>query len=109
IGVVGDVAIDNEGMPDRYIYHAHGQFAGDRNWALAQVVATRSDRLDIEPAVRALLASMDPELVLFHPAPLEDVIGRGAAQRMFTLRILGAFASVAIALAAIGLFGVLSY
>ena len=40
IGVVGDVAIDNEGTPAPYVYHAHRQFAGDRNWALTQVVAT---------------------------------------------------------------------
>jgi hypothetical protein len=39
----------------------------------------------------------------------DDVIGKGAAQRVFTLRILLTFASVAIALAALGLFGVLSY
>ena len=109
IGVVGDVAVDNEGAPDFYVYHAHRQFAGDRNWALAQVVATTGDPLNVESSVRTLLASMDPELVLFHPAGLDDVIGRGAAQRVFTLRMLGTFAAVAIVLAAIGLFGVLSY
>ena len=45
----------------------------------------------------------------YKPAMLDDVIGRGAAQRVFTLRILMAFALVAIGLAALGLFGVLSY
>ena len=34
IGVVGDVALDNEGTAAPYVYHAHRQFAGDRNWAL---------------------------------------------------------------------------
>src|SRR5437763_9943792 len=52
---------------------------------------------------------MDPELVLFRPAPLDEVIGRGASQRVFTLRMLATFAGVAIVLSAIGLFGVLSY
>lgn len=40
---------------------------------------------------------------------LADAIGVGSAQRLFTLRILATFAVVAIVLAALGLFGVLSY
>ena len=38
IGVVGDVALDVYGAPALVVYHAHRQFAGDRNWALAQVI-----------------------------------------------------------------------
>ncbi len=40
IGVVGNVAITNEGESATYVYHAHRQFAGDRNWPLVQVIAT---------------------------------------------------------------------
>ena len=40
IGVVNDVSVDNEGHQDLYVYHPHTQFAGDRNWALAQVIST---------------------------------------------------------------------
>jgi len=40
---------------------------------------------------------------------LDDVIGRGLAQRVLTLRILLVFALVAIVLSALGLFGVLSF
>ena len=40
---------------------------------------------------------------------LDDVIGRGVAQRVLTLRILLVFAIVAIVLSALGLFGVLSF
>ena len=40
VGVVGDVALDVYGAPTLAVYHAHRQFAEDRNWALTQVVAT---------------------------------------------------------------------
>ena len=109
IGVVNDVALDPEGTQDLYVYHSHAQFAGDRNWALTQVVATTIPPESIEPAVRSAIAEIDPQLAVYRPAPLADVIGRGSAQRVFVLRLLTSFASVALGVAALGLFGVLSY
>ena len=109
IGVVNDVAYDVEGHTAPMVYHAHRQYAGDRNWALTQVIAVHGDPTRIEGAVRRTLAALDPLLVMYQPAALDEVIGRGRAQRVFTLRVLAAFAVVALALAALGLFGVLSY
>lgn len=109
IGVVGDVSINNEGRSGYYVYHSHRQFAGDRNWALTQVVAVTDRHVVPQVEIRRTLAELDPQLVMYRPAMLDEVIGRGASQRVFTLRILTTFASVAIGLAAIGLFGVLSY
>ncbi len=109
VGVVGDVAVDPEGGEDGYVYHAHTQFAGDRNWALTQVVRTTGSLDALLPAARRVVASLDPELVVHDPVPLADAIGRGEAQRRFTLQLLASFAAVALGLAALGLFGVLSY
>jgi predicted permease len=109
IGVVSDVALNAEGAADQYIYHAHTQFASDRNWALTQVVAATGSPESIESAVRRAIAAIDPQLVVYRPAPLADVIGRGSAQRVFILRLLASFAAIALGLSALGLFGVLSY
>lgn len=109
IGVVADVSVDNEGQADMYVYHAHTQFAGDRNWALNQVIATTGSPDVIQSEVRRTLAALDPQLVMFQPTTLDEAIGQGAAQRVFTLRILLTFAAVALALSALGIFGVLSY
>jgi ABC-type antimicrobial peptide transport system permease subunit len=109
VGVVGDVAVDPEGKEDGYVYYAHTQFARDRNWALTQVVRTTGSPEALLPAVRRVVGSLDPQLVVYDPVPLADAIGRGEAQRTFTLRLLASFAAVALALAALGLFGVLSY
>lgn len=109
IGVVADVALDIEGNVEPTIYHAHRQFAGDRNWALTQVVSTTGDVDAAAASARRVLSGMDPLLVMYHPAPLDDVLGRGNATRVFTLRLLLVFAGVAIALAILGLYGVLAY
>lgn len=109
VGVVGDVALDPQGRPGGYVYHPHRQFAGDRNWALTQVVRTTGSLDALQESARRTIAALDPQLVMFKPISLSDAIGRGEAQREFTLRLLTTFAAVALALAALGLFGVLSY
>ena len=109
IGVVADVALSPKGDMAHHIYHAHRQYAGDRNWALSQVVRTTGSLEALQGEARRAIASLDPQLVMHKPIALADEIGQGEAQRVFTLRLLTTFAGVALALAALGLFGVLSY
>ena len=102
------MAYDVEGHTTNVVYHAHTQYAGDRNWASTQVIAVNGDPVDMEPAVRRVLA------IWIHcwsctNRPPSIKFGQGRAQRVFTLRILVAFAAVAVVLAGLGLFGVLSY
>jgi len=109
IGVVGDVAhqVDGEGVPT--IYLSHLQFAGDRNWSLTYVVRTAVAPEVVSGPARAALASIDPGLVLYRPRPLDDVVSGHRARQRFTLFLMGAFAVVALTLAAVGVYGVLSY
>ena len=109
VGIAGETSVTNEGTPGVFVYHPHRQFAGDRNWALMQVVALKGPENAIQQSVRSAIAAIDPLLVVHRPAMLDEAIGRGAAQRVFTLRILSAFTAIALILAALGLYGVLSY
>jgi predicted permease len=109
IGVVGDVALDVYGAPTMVVYHAHRQFAANRNWALTQVVATEQSPEQVLSAAREVVARLDPELVVYRPATMAEVVGRGTSRERFALVLMGAFALVTLALAALGLYGVLAY
>jgi predicted permease len=109
IGVVGDVALDVYGTPSLVVYHPHSQFASDRNWTLAQVVATQLAPERILAEVRAAVAASDPELSIHRPVPLTEVLGRGTRRERFALVLLATFAGVCLLLAAVGLYGVVAY
>jgi len=97
------------GAPTMVVYHAHRQFAGNRNWALTQVVAAELPPESVLRSVRDVVGTLDPELVVHRPAPMAEVIERGASRERFALVLMGAFALISLLLAALGLYGVLAY
>jgi predicted permease len=109
IGVVGDVALNVYGAPTMAVYRPHAQFAEDRNWALTQVIATDRPIEELLNAVRREVARLDPELVVHRPATMGEIVDRGTGRERFALALMGAFALTALALAALGLYGVLAY
>lgn len=112
VGVVENVAVDVEGGHVPEVYHAHRQFADNRNWILDYVVSGTGDQrqtLARLPALRTALTAMDPQLVLFQPRPLEAVVGRGLAERKVALFFLVGFAVTATTLAVLGVYAVLAH
>jgi putative ABC transport system permease protein len=60
-------------------------------------------------AARAQVATVDPNLPLSEIRTLDAIVARSISQQRFYMMLLSAFAAVALVLAAIGIFGVLSY
>ena len=60
------------------------------------------------PAVAAEVHALDPELPLAEPQPLAEYLGASIGARRFTMLLLGAFAAVAVVLAAVGIAGVVA-
>jgi putative ABC transport system permease protein len=107
VGVVGDVRLVGlETAPRASLYWPVAQMS----IGLMNVLVKTSGRpTALAAAVKAAIASVDPDLPVAEIQTLEGVVS-GALQRpRFTFVLIGAFAATAALLAALGLFGVLSY
>jgi len=108
VGVVPDVAFDARGSRKSKVYIPHAEYGDDRNWALIQAVKTESG-LSILPQVRRELDAIDPQLVIYRARTMEQLLGRHMESERFALTLMGIFGGVALLLAAIGVYGILSY
>lgn len=108
VGVVADVkheALDRSA--GNQIYFPMAQ-VWDFN-TLDLVVRSALPASTIAPAVTGAIETVDPQMPTEDWRSLEAVVERSVSPRRFTLQLLGAFALTALLLAALGIYGVLSY
>jgi putative ABC transport system permease protein len=106
VGVVGDVRL--RGLAERiqptlYRPLAFGWFPGRR-----LVVRTAGPPHAFVEPIRRAIQAVDPELPVANPQSLEDLVAASVAQRRLVLAVLGFFATSALLLAGIGLYGVVA-
>jgi putative ABC transport system permease protein len=106
VGVVGSVHHSNlYEPPDKRIYFPY--VFRPANGSV--IVRTKGPPLALAEAVRKEIQALDPDLPVANVRTLEQAINRSLSGRRLTLLLLSVFAGAALALAAIGLYGVLSY
>ncbi len=107
VGIVGDVhfgTIDSTALPDTYI--SYGQARISR---MMIFVRTAGDPSLLVPTVRTALRRIAPGTPLYDIRPMSERVATASAQARFSAVLLTLFASVALSLAVMGIYGVMSF
>jgi len=112
VGVVGHVkhySLDVEGREQIYFPHAQPLYGilAPRDMTLA--LRTSLDPGSVTSAIREQVFAIDKDLPLYNIATMDQLVTNSVAQQRLNLSLLVAFAGLALALAAVGVYGVMAY
>jgi putative ABC transport system permease protein len=106
VGIVGDVSLNRDGSVAPIFYRPI------RQWSLARLpllIRTQGNPLDLAAAVKTAVRSVDPAIPYFDITTVEQQREELDRSRRFQTGLLVAFAAAALVLAALGLYGLMSY
>jgi putative ABC transport system permease protein len=107
VGIVADVkanGLERQTLP--MIYWNHPQFPQIFNNLM---IRTEGDSLQAVAAIKQQIWAVDKEQTISSIRTMDEVLANSVAQRQFYMLLLAIFAGVALLLAAIGIYGVMSY
>jgi putative ABC transport system permease protein len=108
IGVVADAHHDDVTTPPTAAMYTPQTQVTD-SFLVAVIKSSTADAGLLAAPARGVLRVLDPAVPVYDVATLDTLVAKASAQRVFVMRLLGGFAGMAVLLAAIGLYGVVSY
>ena len=115
VGVVADAKsnLDRPALPTAFIPAGQASYEGSKIWEdwfpRAIVVRSSVDPLSLSRAVRQAVESVDPLVPTGAIRSMDQIMSRSLALRSFLMRLLGIFGVLALTLASVGLYGVISF
>jgi len=107
IGVIGDVKITGLDQAIKpVLYYPYRQSASP---AASLVVRTHSHSDTVVSAIRNECRALEPDIVLFNIRTMEEMISTASFMRRFPALLIGIFSGIALLLASVGIYGVVSY
>lgn len=107
VGVVAHVknyGVDQDSRVETYQPYRQNPISG-----FTLVLRTSGDPSSLTPAIRAAVRSVDADIPIFATRTMEEIVADSVANRRILMTLLAIFASLAMLLAGIGLYGVMSY
>jgi putative ABC transport system permease protein len=108
VGVVSDVKIRGLDVVEP-VSTLYTPFSQSQIGLISLVVRTSVPPRTVVTAVGAAVHDIDRDLPLIRVATMDEVVGRSISQQQFAMQLLGAFAALALVLAAVGIYSVLSW
>jgi putative ABC transport system permease protein len=112
VGVVGDVkhySLRETPAPEMWVPYAQGEGIWPPMQTLQAAVRASAPSSAVLASIRRALKTVDPDLPVARPAELARLVDEATAPSRFAVLLLAAFGGVALVLATIGMYGVVSY
>ncbi|HKG48694.1 MAG TPA: ABC transporter permease [Pyrinomonadaceae bacterium] len=108
LGVVGRVKMESLNQDSNRV---QGYFAFNQNpqGGMSVIIKGQSDPNQLISSIRGVVKSIDPDQPIYNPRTMDEIRAESVAPERLNLTLLSLFASIALVLAIVGIYGVMSY